>query len=354
MVPLIFSDVYKDYIWGGRNLEQWGKKLPEGIVAESWEISCHPDGPSRVVNGEFEGETLADLITRYPKEMMGTKVSEIHTDFPLLVKLIDAQNKLSVQVHPDDSYALLHEQENGKNEMWYILWAAPDAQLIIDVKKNVHKDQFLTGLSQGNLDQYLNFVNVKEGDVIYISAGLVHAIGAGIVLIEIQQNSNSTYRVFDYNRKGADGKLRPLHIDKALDVINFKHAGRRAVYRGLKISTPEADRKILVASKHFCVEDWHLKSGVTVQTHDERFYLFTCINGDAKVRWKDNVISVKKGMSCMIPACCDQTIIDGKDCRLIVSTIGNIERDVLKPLLTEGYDKTTIMNEIPGINELQI
>lgn len=349
MGPFIFSDVYKDYIWGGRNLEQWGKNLPEGIVAESWEISCHPDGPSLVKNGEFQGEKLSDLIARFPVEIMGTEVARNFTDFPLLVKLIDAKNKLSVQVHPDDSYAWVHEKENGKNEMWYILWASPDARLILDVKKNVSKDRFLTGVLEGNLDECLNSVPVKQGDVIYIPAGLVHAIGAGIVLIEIQQNSNSTYRVYDYNRKGTDGKPRPLHIDKAMDVIDFQNAGRRGVYKGLTIFTPEMDRKILTASKYFGVEEWFLKSRMSVKTLKERFYLFTCIQGNAVVQWEDEQFPVEKGMSFMIPACCDNTVIVGQDCRLIVSYIPNIRRDVIKPLLSAGYDERTIIDEIPGI-----
>lgn len=349
MYPLVFNDVYKDYIWGGRNLELFGKKLSEGITAESWEISCHPDGPSIVSNGVYQGMKLMDLVSCFPKQMMGDRLnSRFKTTFPLLVKLIDAQNKLSVQVHPDDSYALLHENENGKNEMWYILWAAPDAELIYDVKENINQDLFFNSISKGRLEDCLNRVKVKEGDVIYIPAGLVHAIGAGIVLIEIQQNSNSTYRVYDYNRIGKDGKTRPLHIEKAMDVIDFKKAGRRAIYRGLTISSPERDRKLLAASEFFCAEDWRVKTQVAVNTGKDRFYLLTCLDGDACVQWKGECTEIEKGKSCMIPAECDGTVIKGL-CRLIVSYIPDIEQDVINPLLNAGYDESTIKNEIPGI-----
>lgn len=349
MYPLFFYDVYKDYIWGGRNLKRFGKKLPSGITGESWEISCHPDGPGIVCEGPCKGKKLEDLINEYPEEIMGKYiVKSFGKVFPLLVKFIDAENKLSVQVHPDDDYALVHENENGKNEMWYILAAKPGAKLIYDVKKDTSKSEFKRKLTEGNPEDCLNFVNVKEGDIIYIPAGLIHAIGEGIVLIEIQQNSNSTYRVYDYNRKGKDGKLRPLHIDKAMDVINFEHAGRRAVYSGLTIESSDCDRKILSASKYFCAEEWRLKTGVNIRTNNQKFYIVTCIEGKAEIKTGDFASIIEKGRSCLIPAACDNACIKGES-KLIVSYIPSINNDIIEPLLNEGYDKSVILSEIPGL-----
>ncbi len=205
--PLKLSPVCKEIIWGGTKLKtEFGKVCDLEKVAESWELTARYDGMNTIVNGEYAGMTIA--------EYLGDKADK----FPLLIKLIDACDKLSIQVHPDDEYAQTNEGEFGKTEMWYIVDAEPGAQLVYGLE-NYNKDTFAAAAKEGTLEQYLHYVDVHPGDVFFIPAGCVHAIGAGILIAEIQQSSNVTYRVYDYNRRGKDGQLRPLHVEKALDVI---------------------------------------------------------------------------------------------------------------------------------------
>ncbi len=224
LYPLTFSPVFKDYIWGGRNLERIGREIPDGIIAESWEIAAHKDGESTVTNGALAGKRLSEVQTMYGLDLIGTRNAWAHERglFPLLIKILDANRPLSVQVHPNDNYALEHEgNELGKTEMWVVLHAEPSAEVILGVKNETEPDAFRTAIEAGNLEQYLHRIPVKTGDHICVPAGSLHAIMDGLLIAEIQQNSNTTYRVYDWNRVGNDGQPRPLHIDRALDVINF-------------------------------------------------------------------------------------------------------------------------------------
>jgi mannose-6-phosphate isomerase len=254
--PFKFQPVYKDYIWGGRNFEKLGKTLPKGIVAESWEVSCHPDGVSIIENGEFRGIPLPSMVDIYGRILVGTALPEKDLrKFPLLVKFIDANKDLSVQVHPDDNYANTYENgEYGKNEMWYIMSAEPGAKLIYDVVPGTTRESFRRAVEEDNIEHCLKSMEVFPGDVINIPSGLIHAIGKGILLAEIQQNSNTTYRVYDYNRTDKNGSKRPLHIGKALDVIDFDASGRKEKYRGLEISAgADSSKKFLIANSYFSV-----------------------------------------------------------------------------------------------------
>ena len=204
----------KDYIWGGYKLKDlFGRDNGGKKISESWEVSVHPDGPSLCP----DGKTLAAYIAENPAAVDAEKSA-----FPILVKFIDAAHNLSVQVHPNDEYARRVEGDNGKTEMWYIVGADEGAGIYCGFKEDVDKAAFLSKVKDGSVEECLNFIPVKAGDCFLIKAGTVHAIGAGCVICEIQQSSNVTYRVYDYNRRGADGKLRPLHVEKAMDVINFK------------------------------------------------------------------------------------------------------------------------------------
>lgn len=205
--PLKLSPAFKEIIWGGDRLKKdFGKVCDFEKLAESWELTCRYDGMNVIENGEYAGMTLGDYL------------GDEANGFPLLIKLIDACDRLSIQVHPDDAYAKEKEGEFGKTEMWYIVDADPGAKLVYGLK-DYDKETFAAAAKDGTLEKYLNFVEVHKGDVFFIPSGCVHAIGAGILIAEIQQSSNVTYRVYDYNRVGKDGKLRPLHVDKALDVI---------------------------------------------------------------------------------------------------------------------------------------
>lgn len=205
---------YKDYLWGGEKLKtDYGKQTDKTPCAESWELSLNPHGLTKVENGK----TLAEVLT---PEKTG-KNCEKFEFFPVLIKFIDAKQNLSVQVHPSDDYALKYENSYGKTESWYIVEAEEGAGIYCGFKRDTNKEEFLQSLASGEVENLLNFIPVKKGDCYFIPSGTVHAIGAGCLILEIQQNSDLTYRVYDYNRRGADGKLRELHVDKAVKVINF-------------------------------------------------------------------------------------------------------------------------------------
>ncbi len=225
LYPLTFTPVLKDYIWGGRNLEHlFGRSLPPGRIAESWDIAAHEDGTTVVNNGRFANKTLTELQAELGLDLIGRNCAWAYErgKFPLLIKLLDAQQHLSAQVHPDDDYAQKHEgNELGKTEMWVVLHAEPEAAVILGVKAGTTPELFRQAIAGGRLEPYLHHIPVQAGDVVCVPAGSLHAILGGLVIAEIQQNSNTTYRVYDWNRL-QNGQPRPLHVDKALDVINFE------------------------------------------------------------------------------------------------------------------------------------
>lgn len=220
MALLQLAPSFKDYIWGGHRLvEEYNKQYEGEILAESWELSCHPDGPSRIVNGAFAGKTLQEYIEGQGKEVLGTNCQRFE-DFPILIKFIDARDNLSIQVHPDNEYAKRVEGQYGKTEMWYIMDCKEGAFLYYGFKEEISREEYERRIKEDTLLEVLNKVLVQKGDVLFIEAGTIHAIGKDIVIAEIQQNSNVTYRVYDYGRMGKDGKKRELHVEKALDVTN--------------------------------------------------------------------------------------------------------------------------------------
>ncbi len=211
---------FKDYLWGGTRLrDDFGKDCDFDKIAESWELSCHKDGPSYVVDGEFAGSTLEQYLAANPAAL-GTACGRFEY-FPILIKLIDAKDDLSVQVHPDNEYALRVEGEYGKTEMWYVVDADEGAQLLYGFKSEISREEFRRRIEDNTLLDAVNAVPVKKGDFFFIESGTLHAIGKGLLIAEIQQNSNTTYRIYDYGRVGKDGKTRPLHIDKAVEVTKL-------------------------------------------------------------------------------------------------------------------------------------
>ncbi len=221
MALLKFSPVFKDYLWGGNSLKTaYHKDYSGEILAESWELSCHPDGPCIITNGNYKGMSFKNYIEIAGKQVLGTNCNEF-LEFPILIKFIDAKDNLSIQVHPSDEYALSHENQYGKTEMWYVADCEEDAFLYYGFTKAISNEEFKKRAQNGSLTEVLNKIYVKKGDVFFIEAGTLHAIGKGIIIAEIQQNSNITYRVFDYGRKDINGMKRELHIEKALQVTNF-------------------------------------------------------------------------------------------------------------------------------------
>lgn len=280
LYPLFFKPVFKPYIWGGRNLEKLGRVLPEGTrVAESWEISSHKDGMTIIENGVHKGKTLPQLMEIMGVDLVG-KANQWALDrgkFPLLVKLLDANHRLSVQVHPDDAYALQHEgNELGKTEMWFVLWAAPGASIIYGLSKKTSAERFRQALDEGQLEPFLNKISIQSGDHICVPTGTLHAILGGALIAEIQQNSNTTYRVYDWNRKNDEGHLRPLHIAKALDVINFDQIGARL---SDPVTIEQTDNWSI---KELCKNQYFTSEQITVKNHS--FYTGYC-NGTTLEIW---------------------------------------------------------------------
>lgn len=304
LYPLVFSPAFKSYLWGGRGLEKLGKRIPDGIVAESWEISAHPDGLSHVAEGPLTGKALPDLIDMYGTALLGSDIpSAALTTFPLLVKLIDANDRLSVQVHPNDAYAAVHENGGlGKTEMWVVLEAEPGATIIHGLQPGVTREQFAQAARSGQMASLLREVPARQGDVFDIPAGLVHAVGAGLLIAEIQQSSNTTYRVYDYDRTDAEGNRRELHLQKALEVIRFEQQPEPGV-----VSQPVQDeqgtlRTRLVSNPYFEVDRLVISDAFAAVADGSRFYLLMGLEGTATLSWEQGQTCLERGTTCLIPA----------------------------------------------------
>jgi mannose-6-phosphate isomerase len=268
LYPLTFKPVLKDYIWGGRNLEHLGRSLPQGIIAESWEIAGHKNGTTIVDNGHYAGLRLTELHAELGLDLIGQNSfwAQERGKFPLLIKLLDANRPLSVQVHPGDDYALAHEgNELGKSEMWVVLFAEPGARLILGVKRGTSRNSFKKALLAGRLEPFLHYLPVSAGDHICVPAGSLHAIMDGLIIAEIQQNSDTTYRVYDWNRLGSNGQPRPLHIDKALDVINFDQVEPQWVPAKLIESDNGIRRALLCRNQYFVTERLEMTAGAVYE-----------------------------------------------------------------------------------------
>ena len=303
----------KDYLWGGHRLaEEYGVEYDGEILAEAWELSAHPDGPSIITNGKFAGKTLREYLDSEGLEVLGTHCRRFR-EFPILAKFIDAKDNLSIQVHPSNAYALQNEGQYGKTEMWYILDAEPDAFLYYGFKKEISKEEFSQRIKENTLLEVLNAVPVKKGDVLYIQSGTLHAIGKGILLAEIQQNSNVTYRIYDYGRVGADGKKRDLHIEKALDVTN-----RIPIVKSGENYPHVAD------CDYFTVDKLNLDGKLTYRTQgtvDEKSFLSILIlDGNGTISCKGEKLEYKKGDSFFLAANSGDWQIEGT-CDALLTTI---------------------------------
>lgn len=289
--PLILKPVIKSYIWGGRRLiDDFGFETDADSAAEAWTLACHKDGENTVLNGEFSGKNLSEVL----------KLWGFGNDFPILIKLIDAHDRLSVQVHPDDDYAFKNEGEPGKTEMWYIVDAEEGSRLAYGFNRKIGKSEFEERIKNNTLDEVINYVPVKKGDVFFITAGTLHAIGKGILIAEIQQNSNTTYRVSDYGRLGADGKPRELHIEKALDVtVTDKPTIPYGTVGDVK-TLPYGTVRSLAECNFFKTELLSL-SGETEISPDCDFISLTVLSGNLTLIYENEKHTCKKGDSILIP-----------------------------------------------------
>ncbi|GMQ61350.1 type I phosphomannose isomerase catalytic subunit [Vallitalea maricola] len=345
LYPLFFEPDFKERVWGGTLLQdKLNKDIPYEHTGESWEVACHDNGNSIIKNGRLKGRTLKEVLENNSEELVGYKIDS-NDKFPLLIKFIDAKDKLSVQVHPEDQYAMKYENgELGKSEAWYILDAAPGAKLIAGLKDNVSKDDFTKALKEGHLEQVLNEVEVEAGDVINIPAGFVHAIEDGILLAEIQQNSDTTYRVYDWNRVGLDGNMRELHVEKSLDVIDFEGKHSKDVVTGLGIKDGENEIIYYVANKYFSLEKIGLKRKLKERTNN-KFSIYMCISGSGKVVYNNIEYDFRLGDSFMIPASLGDYELEG-DASLVKTYIPDIEKDVISRLEIAGYSRDDIKSRV--------
>lgn len=348
--PLKFEPQYKKYIWGGRNLERLGKVLPDGKIAESWEVSGQKECVSIIANGIFKGLSLLDLIARTGSHVTGSEFAQKeNTAFPLLFKLIDANEKLSVQVHPDDKYAYIHEnKESGKHEAWYIIYAKPGAQIVYSVVQGVDKADFSKAIKQHKIIASLNFVDVFKGDVINICPGILHAIGEGIVLAEIQQNSNKTYRVFDYDRVDEKGIKRPLQLKKAMDVISFATGGNKVKYEGLIVRLDiHSILTYKLANEFFSVETLKIHGSIDQMADGSRFYIYYVIEGRAEITHQEGYTTLTKGESMLIPAAMGEFSLSG-DFTMLKMYVPNIEQNIMLPLKAAHYSSNEIAENVFG------
>ena len=317
MRPFYLKAPVKDYIWGGTRLRELFGKEGGDRLAESWELSCHPDGECYIMGGEFDGMKLSDFVNEHPEAVgSGFKSGD---SFPVLVKLIDAKNDLSVQVHPNDEYAHKYENDNGKTEMWYVIDAAPDSELIYGFNEELSKEEFRKAIENNTLMEKLRRVPVKQGDVFFIEPGTLHAIGKGILIAEIQQSSNVTYRVYDYGRLGADGKPRPLHIEKALEVTNTKPLDPERPVYGLELDGVVT--QLLADCQYFNVNRHRLIKELELYADKNSFAHVLMIGGSGGELVADNHrLELTMGSSVFVPAGTGAFAIKG-NCDVIVTTI---------------------------------
>ena len=308
LYPLTFSPSFRDYIWGGRSLETlFGRQLPPGRVAESWEISGHASSPTCVDAGCFLGSTLNEVLDVLGTDLVGTHCADMleRGRFPLLVKLLDAHDDLSVQVHPDDAYARAHESdETGKTEVWYVLHTAPGTELICGLARGATRESLLASMGAQSLPEQLHRMAIAPGDCVFVPAGTIHALLAGTLVAEIQQNSDATYRVYDWGRTGTNGARRPLHISKALDVIDWAQVEPGPVRPTALWDDAGVCVQRLVACAHFTVERVRLERGAAFRgTCDgTTFEIWGCLSGDARVESDAHPVRARAIRFVLLPA----------------------------------------------------
>ena len=291
MKILKLTPAIKDYIWGGTRLsKEFDYVTFTDRQAEAWVLSCHSAGESVIENGDFKGRTLSDVLKNEGKSYLG-KNCEKFEEFPILIKLIDALDNLSVQVHPDDEYAMRVEGEYGKTEAWYIVDCDDDAEIIYGFKQDIPKEQFRQSIEDNTLLEYVNRVKVKKGDIYFIEAGTLHAICKGILLAEVQQNSNTTYRVYDYGRL-QNGKPRELHVDKAIDVTSTKALDCSGAPMGEEIQKDGYRETLLTKCDLFTVKRLDIEEKAVLTADESSFVSLLCLEGNGVVMHEDTCVTL--------------------------------------------------------------
>jgi mannose-6-phosphate isomerase len=296
LYPMQLKGALKDYIWGGQKLKSvFKKQTPLEQVAESWEVSDRKEGESIIENGLYQGHSLKEVVKLLGKDLIGRRSKE----FPLLIKLIDANDTLSVQVHPDDAKAK-QLQAQPKNEGWVILDALPKSALFLGVLEGVDKDQIGKAIGQGYLENILRKCNVKKHEAVFVKAGTLHAIGKGCLILEVQQNSNTTYRVYDWGRKGKDGQPRPLHIDESMECLDIE--SRPILQKPEKIEQIEENERYLVLeTPYFIIEKWVVKDEVEIPHSSHSFEVFFTLEGQGTLI-AGELVPMEFGKTILVPA----------------------------------------------------
>ncbi|MEH6619901.1 type I phosphomannose isomerase catalytic subunit [Maribacter arcticus] len=320
LYPLKFRPILKERLWGGTKLKEvLGKPIKSDITGESWELSTVKGDISVIANGSLEGKSLQDLIESNGEELLGKSVVErFGKEFPILIKFIDAKQDLSIQLHPNDELAKKRHDSFGKTEMWYIMDADPKAELIVGFNKDVTKEEYAESIDNDTLLDLLNYEQVKEGDTFFINTGKIHAIGAGVMLAEIQQTSDVTYRVFDFNRKDKEGNLRELHTELALDAVDYKKKDDFKVYYSQDLN------KVIemVDCPYFKTNFIQLTENLELDiTKRDSFTIFMCVGGEALIKTSEGEVSIKKGETALLPAITKKISLQSKGAKLLEVTI---------------------------------
>lgn len=318
--PLKFHPILKERLWGGQKLKTvLGKEVPNDITGESWEVSTVKDDVSIIYNGLLSGTSLQELIDRDPEGILGKSVHErFGKEFPILIKFIDAKLDLSIQLHPNDELAKERHNSFGKTEMWYIMNADEDAKLIVGFNQEVTKDSYSKSLEDDSLLELLNYECVNEGDTFFINTGKIHAIGAGVLLAEIQQTSDITYRVFDFNRRDKNGNLRELHTEQALDAIDYKKKD------DFKVSYSDEKNTInkMVECPYFTTKFLNLSENLEQDVSQrDSFTIYMCVGGWASIENEYGIETIKKGETLLLPANSNHIKINTQEAKLLEITI---------------------------------
>lgn len=318
LYPLIFSPAFHARVWGGRNLEKFlEKKLPaQSAIGESWEIY----DTNTIINGAYSGTTLKQLLSEFPKEIGGLLYNG--GDFPLLVKFLDAQEWLSVQVHPNDDLAQsLEGQPRGKTECWFVIEAEPEAAIIYGFSKNITSQDFRDAINNGNVTELLHFVNVKKGDFVFVPAGTIHALGKGVIIYELQQTSDTTYRLYDWDRIGLDGAPRELHIDKGLICTDFSMIHPALHHGTTSINRQDYTEEQLTDNPYFSLQRITNFTGIKEYSFDgNSAHIVTILEGTITISGNFDDVIIHKGMTVLLPAGLQHCqILANDNCELLIA-----------------------------------
>lgn len=320
LYPLKFKPILKERLWGGTKLKDvLGKSIESDITGESWELSGVDGDISEVANGKLKGVSLQTLIAQEGAKLLGESVVErFGNDFPILIKFIDAKQDLSIQLHPNDQLAKERHNSFGKTEMWYVMDADPSAKLIVGFNKDVDKEEYIKSLENNALLELMNYEEVAEGDTFFINTGKIHAIGAGVLLAEIQQTSDITYRVFDFNRRDKNGNLRELHTDLALDAIDYTKKDDFKVDYALQ--NDEVNQ--MVDCPYFKTNFLHLTENLRQDVSQrDSFTIYMCVGGEAEIGNESGSISLQKGETVLVAASSQSIEILTQGAKLLEVTI---------------------------------